>query len=280
MTVSLPAGWVYLEVVDPGGGAYPIASVQRSDGANLLVGPNVWQTPARIHMVPPKPNNLIHIFDYNSTGSYTVTYGLPITLPSATTLAAVDITPTNATLNALVNPNGASTDVYFQWGATTNYGNVTATTTLTGSLNRRKPWRWPSEVCSRSATNHFQAVVAQQRRDHFGADLTVVTPPLPPPVITQVANQSIVVGQDAGHHESGAGRHPAGHLQPGQLRPGRRPSITTNGVLSLDADLCARQQHQSDYRLGDRQRQPALEQFDDVRGGESAIACRLALARR
>src|SRR5208282_5092928 len=106
-----------------------------SDGTNLLVGPNVWQTPERIHMVPPKSNNLIHIFDYDSTGSYTVTYGLPILPPTVTTLAALNITPTTATLNAIVNPNGADTEVYFQWGATTNYGHSTAATTLTESLN-------------------------------------------------------------------------------------------------------------------------------------------------
>src|SRR5262249_10531939 len=64
-SASVPAGYSYMEFVDPGGGVYPIASVQRSDGTNLLVGPNVWQTPERDHMVPAQPNNLIHIFDYN-----------------------------------------------------------------------------------------------------------------------------------------------------------------------------------------------------------------------
>jgi hypothetical protein len=195
LTVSVPAGWVYLEVVDPGGGVYPIASVQRSDGANLLVGPNVWQTPARIHMVPPKPNNLIHIFDYNSTGSYTITYGLPITPPDATTLNAVDVTATNATLNALVNPDGADTDVYFQWGQTTNYGNVTATTTLSDGLNSAQAVGLAAGGLQPATTNHFRVVAVNSAGTTLGSDLAFVTPALPPPVITQVANQSIVVGQ-------------------------------------------------------------------------------------
>jgi hypothetical protein len=195
VTASVPAGWVYLEVVDPGGGTYPIASVQRSDGANLLVGPNVWQTPARIHMVPPKPNNLIHIFDYNSSGSYTVTYGLPITPPDATTLNAVNITATNATLNALVNPDGAATQVHFEWGATTNYGGVSATTTLSDGLNSAQAVALAIGGVPPDSTNHYHVVAINSAGTTFGADATFATPPLPPPDITQVVNQSIVVGQ-------------------------------------------------------------------------------------
>jgi hypothetical protein len=195
VTASVPAGWVYLEVVDPGGGSYPIASVRRSDGANLLVGPNVWQTPARIHMVPPKPDNLIHIFDYNSTGSYTVTYGLPITLPAATTLNAVNITATNATLNALVNPDGATTQVHFQWGGTTNYGNTTLSTTLVDGLNSAQSVALAIGGIVPATTNHFRVVAINSAGTSFGADVAFATPALPPPAITQVANESIVVGQ-------------------------------------------------------------------------------------
>jgi hypothetical protein len=196
VTASVPAGWVYLEVVDPGGGSYPIASVRRSDGANLLVGPNVWQTPARIHMVPPKPDNLIHIFDYNSTGSYTITYGLPITLPNATTLNAVNITATNATLNALVNPNGAITEVHFEWGGTTNYGNTNATsTTLQDGLNSAQDVQLGIRGLQPVSMYHFRVVAINSAGTSYGADAAFVTPAIPPPVITQAANQSIVVGQ-------------------------------------------------------------------------------------
>src|SRR5260370_31969619 len=50
--------------------------------------------------------------------------------PSVTTLAATSITPTNATLNGTVNPNGGATTAYFQYGGTTNYGYVGAYTNL------------------------------------------------------------------------------------------------------------------------------------------------------
>ena len=145
---------------------------------------------------PPKPDNLIHIFDYNSTGSYTITYGLPITLPSATTLAAVDITPTNATLNALVNPNGAITEVHFEWGGTTNYGNTNATsTTLQGGLNSAQDVPLAIGGLQPVTINHFRVVAINSAGTSYGADAAFVTPAIPPPVITQVANQSIVVGQ-------------------------------------------------------------------------------------
>ncbi|MDB6065752.1 MAG: delta-60 repeat domain protein [Pedosphaera sp.] len=196
LTASVPSGYVYLEVVDPGAGIYPIASVRRSDGVILLVGPNVWQTPARVHMVPPKPNNLIHIFDYNSTGSYTITYGLPIVPPAVSTLNALNITPTTASLNALVNPNGADTGVYFQWGATTNYGNSTVTTSLTSSLNSSQAVAIGLDGLPPNTTNHFRVVAANSAGTSYGEDLTVVTPPLPPPVITQVTNRFLIVGQN------------------------------------------------------------------------------------
>jgi len=195
VTVPATAGWGYFEIVDPGNDAYPIASVTRSDGVKLLVGPNVWQTPARVHMIPAKPNNLIHIFDYNSTGSYTVTYGRPVLAPMVTTLNALSITPTNATLNAQINPNGADTDVYFQWGSTTNYGNITATTSLTGSLNLAQAVAAAVGGLRPDNTYHFQAVAANSAGTVYGADLTFVTSQLPPPVITQVSNQVTAVGQ-------------------------------------------------------------------------------------
>lgn len=47
--------------------------------------------------------------------------------PTVTTLAATNISTASATLNGSVNPNGSSTNYYFQWGTTTSYGNNTPT---------------------------------------------------------------------------------------------------------------------------------------------------------
>jgi hypothetical protein len=47
--------------------------------------------------------------------------------PSGITNPASGVTLDSGTLNGTVNPNGTSTQYYFQWGPTTSYGNVTPT---------------------------------------------------------------------------------------------------------------------------------------------------------
>jgi len=194
-SLTAPAGFVYFEFPDPGHGTMTIGSVTRSDGVNLLVGPNVWQTPERDHMLPPQPQNLVHIFDYNSTGSYTITYGPVVTVPSVTTLQGVSTNPGVATLNCLVNPNNGITTVYYQWGGTTNYTNVTSSVSLTESLNTPQDAAIVLEELLPNTTYHFQAVAANSAGTSFGGDVAVTTPLVSPPVITQATNETIAVGQ-------------------------------------------------------------------------------------
>ena len=73
----------------------------------------------------------------NSVGAVTdgdVTFITPAASPTATTLPASGIAVSNATLNASINPNGAATTVYFQWGTTTDYGNTTPVTGIDGRI--------------------------------------------------------------------------------------------------------------------------------------------------
>lgn len=55
--------------------------------------------------------------------------------PSATTLAATNVTATTATLNATVNPNGAVTTAVFQSGLTTAYGTSSTVTLAAADAN-------------------------------------------------------------------------------------------------------------------------------------------------
>src|SRR5262249_959160 len=48
--------------------------------------------------------------------------------PTVTTQPATSVTVSNATLNGPVNPNGAATTAYFQYGLTTNYDNFSTAT--------------------------------------------------------------------------------------------------------------------------------------------------------
>jgi hypothetical protein len=195
-TVSTPPGWVYIEFPDPSDGTMTIGSVQRSDGVNLLVGPNVWQTPQRVHMLPPQPQALVHLFDYNSTGSYKITYGPMVTTPTVTTLTGVTTNPVSATLNALVNPNNGSTTVYFEWGTTTNYTGITPQISLTQSLNTPQAAAIPLVGLQPDTTYHYQAVAENSAGTSFGGDVTFTTPLVSPPVIAQVAYVSMAVGQN------------------------------------------------------------------------------------
>ena len=77
--------------------------------------------------------------------------------PSVTTLPASGVSQTTATLNGMANPKGAATSAWFEWGTTTNYGNVTPPQALgsgTGDLSF-------SDVLTglnAGVTYHFRAV--------------------------------------------------------------------------------------------------------------------------
>ncbi|MBI5388724.1 MAG: immunoglobulin domain-containing protein [Verrucomicrobia bacterium] len=73
------AGFAYLRVPDPQGYrgmlAFQLVAVRRSDGVNLHRD-NFWQTDRTFVGMTKAPvrENLLHLFDYNSTGQYTLIY--------------------------------------------------------------------------------------------------------------------------------------------------------------------------------------------------------------
>jgi len=227
-TLAAPSGFVYFEFPDPSQGTMTIAGVTRSDGVNLLVGPNVWQTPERDHMLPPQPQNLVHIFDYNSTGSYTVTYGPMVTPPTVTTLQGVSTNPAVATLNCLVNPNNGNTTVYYQWGLTTNYTSVTPSVSLTESLNTPQDAAIVLDELVPNTTYHFQAVAANSAGTSFGGDVTFTTPLVSLPVITAATNVTLAVGQSLAFVNQ-ANSPVIYSLDPGDPAG---CAITTNGIFT------------------------------------------------
>ena len=90
LTASMPSGWTYLRVPDPGNGQYVLTRVVRSDGTEILMSTNVWTTDRTFIGNGQRPirENILHLFDYGSTGSYTLYYA-----PAA---AADVIAPTSA----------------------------------------------------------------------------------------------------------------------------------------------------------------------------------------
>jgi phosphodiesterase/alkaline phosphatase D-like protein len=139
----------------------------------------------------PGTTNHFRVVAGNSAGT---TYGSDLTVvtptspPVGITLAASGVVARRATLNASVNPNGAPTTVYFQWGATTNYGSVTASNTLAANLNTTQPVALGISGLLPGTTNHFQVVAGNSAGTSYGSDLTVVTPVLPPLATTTAAS--------------------------------------------------------------------------------------------
>jgi hypothetical protein len=147
-------------------------------------------------------NTLYHfrIVAYNSGGTNyggDLTFGLPPQPPSATTQAASLITSTSAQLNSYVNPNGASTTIYFQYGLTTNYGNFSATNTLASDLVDAQPVALPITGLLPGTTIHFQAVARNSAGTNLGGDSTFSTASgassAPPVLVASLTNGATLV---------------------------------------------------------------------------------------
>ncbi|MBN1763785.1 MAG: hypothetical protein JW860_00880 [Sedimentisphaerales bacterium] len=73
---TVPDGYIYLRIPDLGAGQLQLESVIRSDGKAIRIDDNAWLTDRIIHELGEEPyrETLLHIFDCNSTGLYTITY--------------------------------------------------------------------------------------------------------------------------------------------------------------------------------------------------------------
>jgi hypothetical protein len=97
--------------------------------------------------------------------------------PGAVTDAASSVSPTKATLNGRVSPNGETTRWWFEYGTTTRYGSRTAIRT-TSSAERV---RATISNLRRDTTYHFRLVAANDAGTAVGADRmfsTALTPGL------------------------------------------------------------------------------------------------------
>ncbi len=107
----------------------------------------------------------------------------PATAPSATTLAAGGIAASNATLNASVNPNGATTTAWFVWGTTAGYGN-TAGQTAIGSGTSATAINAAIGNLLPATTYHFAIVASNSVGTVTGADAIFNTPAVAPAATT------------------------------------------------------------------------------------------------
>jgi len=94
--------------------------------------------------------------------------------PVAATAPASSVHVASATLNGQVNPNSFATTAWFEWGLTTNYGNVTANQNA-GSGNVAVPVAATLAGLSSATTYHYQLVASNSFGASFGGDITFTT---------------------------------------------------------------------------------------------------------
>jgi len=124
---------------------------------------------------------LYHVRAY-ATNSAGTAYGADLSfstlgqIPSATTLAATDITSTSATLNGTVNANYSSTTVIFEIGETTSYGiTVTCSQSPVEGFTAMSVSADILNLSGNCKTYHYRIVAANSLGTIYGNDITFVT---------------------------------------------------------------------------------------------------------
>ena len=95
--------------------------------------------------------------------------------PTVVTLPATDITSSSATLNGMVNANTLITDVSFEWGLTSFYGNTIAAIPPTVSGTLDTPVLAYLNGLQSNTTYHFRVMGSNLAGTSTGDDLTFTT---------------------------------------------------------------------------------------------------------
>jgi len=193
-STNLPAGTVgqsYSTTICANGGTG--GSYTYSDSGNFPPWANQYDLPT-IQGTPTAAGTYhfkITVTIYSPYQSITNNFNLtvnPQPPPSVQTVAASSVGINTATLNLSVNPNGASTVIYFQYGTTTSYGGTTSSENIgTTSGN----YSMPLSGLSGNTVYHFRAVASNSGGTNYGSDLTFTTSPQPPPSVSTLAAGSI-----------------------------------------------------------------------------------------
>ncbi len=120
ITASMPDDWTYLRILDPARGNFRLKRVVRSDNHEIAFGTNAWATDRTFIGKGRKPirENLVHIFDYKSTGAYTLFYDLLPPIEAIPPSSKVDPLPANSYAQIPVswagsdNPGGSGINFY------------------------------------------------------------------------------------------------------------------------------------------------------------------------
>ncbi len=127
------------------------------------------------------PHTLYYLRAYatNSLGtaySAETQFTTALALPTVTTQSATNISQTLATLRGSVNPSGGSATVWFEWGATSSYGNTAAATPATISGNQTVSVTSPLTNLQPHTTYHYRINATNEASSTVhGSDMTFTT---------------------------------------------------------------------------------------------------------
>ncbi len=110
----------------------------------------------------------------NATSSCVQSIAISNPAPVVTTSAPTGVFATAATLTGSVDPNGAGTNAYFQWGTTAGYGNTTPSQGV-GAGTVAVPYSLAISGLTCATTYHYQAAASNGGGTGFGADQTFTT---------------------------------------------------------------------------------------------------------
>jgi hypothetical protein len=109
LTATMPAGWNYLRVPEPSNGQLDLIRVVRSDGLEIPLDVNAWVTDRTFIGQGKRPmyENILHLLDHDSTGSYTLTYRAKLAPDTQLPVSRVTALAANSPLEFPVNWEGS-----------------------------------------------------------------------------------------------------------------------------------------------------------------------------
>jgi hypothetical protein len=115
------------------------------------------------------------VSDHNDSTGLSAQIQGPVVGPVAITGDAGNLTPVSVTVNGSVLPNAQNSTAWFQYGATTNYGNTTART-ISGANGGPVSVNSALTGLTPGTLYHCQLVASNSAGTSFGADTTFFTP--------------------------------------------------------------------------------------------------------
>ena len=103
--------------------------------------------------------------------------------PAATTGPAQQVQFASATVSGTVNPSGAATSYYFEYGSTSAYG-VQTSPTSAGAGTANVAVQQTLSGLTASTTYHYRLVATSPGGTSYGQDATFATTPTPAPAVT------------------------------------------------------------------------------------------------